>query len=88
MSQSKVNVELTIKTTLTLDDAGDVQAVTVENTGNIPRGAVRAIAAEAIASYFGMTDSGHGYRVQMSPELEEGETTVFEVYKSIIGTRK
>lgn len=86
MSQSVVNLDLNIKVRLTLDDAAEPQSVMVTGTGNIPRSAVRAIAEEGIESYFGTVN--HGYRVQISPELEEDETTVFEIYKSLIGTRR
>lgn len=89
MSQSREQIEINIKAFLTLDDEGEPQAVTVTGYGNIPRSGVRAIAAEALEIHFGKVL--HGYRVQMSPEFEgdeETEGTVFEIYKSLIGTRK
>jgi hypothetical protein len=89
MSQSKEKVGLSIQAFITFDDHDEPQAVTVTGYGNIPRGGVRSIAAEALESYFGAVN--HGYRVQLTPEFEgdeETEGTVFEVYKSMIGTRK
>lgn len=84
MSQSKEPIALNIKAFLTIDGEGTPQAVTVTGYGNIPRGGVRSIAAEALESHFGTVD--HGYRVQMTPEYEgdeETEGTVFEIYRSI-----
>jgi len=83
MSQSKEKVALNIQAFLTLDDEGTPQAVTVTGYGNIPRGGVRSIAAEALEAHFGSVL--HGYRVQLTPEFEgdeETEGTVFEIYKS------
>jgi hypothetical protein len=86
MSQSIEKVEMNIEVLLTMDDHNEPQAVTVTGTGNIPRSAVRAIAEEALEARYGSVN--HGYRVQMSPELEEDDNTVFDIYKSFIGTRK
>ena len=88
MSQSREKIALKIEAFLTLDDEGTPQAVTVTGYGNIPRGGVRAIAAEALETHFGSVD--HGYRVQLTPELEgdeETEGTVFEVYQSLTFTK-
>ena len=79
MSQTKEEIELSIKTTLTLDDAGEPQAITVEGTGNIPRSACRAIAEEALEVFTGKVL--HPYRVQLTPEEETDEFRVFEIYK-------
>ena len=86
MSQSKEKSDLNIEVFITIDDQKDPQAVTVTGFGSIPRGACRSIAAEALDGHFGSVH--HGFRVQMSPVLEEDEEIVFEVYKSLIGTRK
>lgn len=89
MSQSKEKIALNIQAFLTLDDEGTPQAVTITGYGNMPRGAVRSIGEEALECHFGSVN--HGYRVQMSPEFEgdeETEGTVFEIYKSLIGTRR
>jgi len=81
MSQSTEKIELNIEVVLTLDDQKEPQAIAVSGTGNMLRGAVRAIAAEALESHFGLVD--HGWRIQMTP-VEEGEQgTVFEVFRSI-----
>lgn len=86
MSQSREKTSLKIEAFLTMDDENEPQAVTVTGYGNIPRSGVRAIAAEALECHFGSVD--HGYRVQLSPEHVEADSMVFEIYKSLIGTRK
>jgi hypothetical protein len=78
MSQTVIDIELSIKAALTLDDAGEPQSIKVTGTGNIPRGGCRAIAAEALEAHFGSVE--HDYRVHMSPIEEGDEETVFEVY--------
>lgn len=88
MSQSREKSSLNIEAFLTLDDHNEPQAVTVTGYGNIPRGAVRAIATEVLECHFGSV--AHGYRVHLSPEFEgdeETEGTVFEVYKSLTFTK-
>jgi hypothetical protein len=79
MSQTREAVNLSIEAFITLDDQNEPQAVTVTGYGNIPRSGVRAIAEEALESFSGSVL--HGYRVQFTPEHEEDENTVFEVYK-------
>lgn len=84
MSQSQVNLDMTIKVRLTLDDHAEPQSITVKGYGNIPRSGVRAIATEALESYFGSVNTG--YRVQLTPDSEgedETEGTVFEIRKSL-----
>lgn len=81
MSQSQ-SEPFQITSIITLDDQGEPQAVTVENFGGMPDGAVRAIAAEALERHFGTT--AHEYRVHLSPTEpfeDADDVVVYEVYK-------
>lgn len=87
MSQKHEAVDLKITALLTVDDDNEPQAVTVNGFGNIPRSAVRAIAEEALECHTGRVN--HGYRVQLTPEVVEDDSMVFEVYKRFpFGTSK
>lgn len=82
MSQTK-SEPFRITTIITFDDNDEPQAVTVENFGGMPKGAVRSICEEALDREFG---GNHDYRVQLSPteQFESlDDVAVFEVYKYV-----
>lgn len=80
MSMSKVDVELKINTVLTLDDGGEIQAVSVSGIiDEIPNSGVRSLAQQAVNAYHG-TDN-HVYMVLITPVVEDSGEYVFEVSK-------
>lgn len=78
MSQSK-SEPFQITAVVTIDDAGEPQAVTVENIGQLPKSAVRAIADEAIDRLFG--DEDHPFLTKINGEIIGENSIVFEVRK-------
>lgn len=80
MSQSK-SEPFQITAVITIDDAGEPQAVTVEGIGAIPQGAVRAIAEEALDRHFGT--GNHPFRPHTFGETIGDGVVVFEIRKLV-----
>lgn len=78
MSQRTETVSFEVKTTLTVDDQGDPQAVTVENFGGMPHNHVRSIAQEAINRFMG--SYGHRFVANLTPEDQvEDDVLIWEI---------
>ena len=83
-----MSVDLTITATVITQSGVDLTPVGVQikGTGNMPTGAVRAVAIEALEAFTGSGQAHHGFKVEAEPsfhEQTEDTMTIFPVFKSL-----
>ena len=83
MSQSQKKISINIETTITIDDAGEPQAVTVEGFGNMTPSALRVFADEALDRHFGTHQ--HPFLSDVYGDRIGPDAMVFEIRKSKFG---